>query len=293
MRRPRRPPGRARPGGPFPTSTVATPSVSIPPIACDMRRITPPESFGKSAIRRTARRLFPQHLLRAPRNLPSPLLFDLGRGQHDASLGAPDRLGEREVGVEVAHSAPRTARRRRSPSGLSATIAVDHLAVQPARERPAHLQLVEGDVVDLHDDEVVRGRVLVADREARVDRVELEFLEGVRRVGEHAQRRQRDPDARGSAPSAADRSAMSSAQLAASRAVRNRARTWKLWSRRPGSTAPAAPRQPFTLHDVGAEQPAVVLDQVGDEDHRARPQAARPRPMSSASHTSAGTNASV
>ena len=48
-----------------------------------------------------------------------------------------------------------------------------------ARERPLEVELVEGDVVDLHDGEVLPGRLLAPDREPRVDRVQVEILEDV------------------------------------------------------------------------------------------------------------------
>ena len=135
---PRRPASPGSTCSPVPASTVATPSVSIPSIECDIRRITPPGSFGKRPLPNRAPRSSVSTFCGPPRNLPSPLLVHLGRREHDAALRAPaiasasarseSKLVARLRELDV------VADRRR----LVGDDPVDHLAVEPPRERPAH-----------------------------------------------------------------------------------------------------------------------------------------------------------
>jgi hypothetical protein len=66
--------------------------------------------------------------------------------------------------------------------------------VQRAREGPSAIELGEGDVVDPDHDDVVRGRLGPADREARVDRVELGLAKGVREIAGDADTARDDRD---------------------------------------------------------------------------------------------------
>jgi hypothetical protein len=67
---------------------------------------------------------------------------------------------------------------------------LDQLAVEPARERPLLIELLERRRIDRDDDDVARRALMTADREARVDRLTIERLEQPGGV-----RGQRDPDA--------------------------------------------------------------------------------------------------
>jgi hypothetical protein len=73
---------------------------------------------------------------------------------------------------------------------------LDRAGVQGAGKGIFRVQLVEGGVVDPHDDQVVRRCSLPADREARIDRVSLETSQDVAGVGEHRERRDHQSDAR-------------------------------------------------------------------------------------------------
>ena len=70
----------------------------------------------------------------------------------------------------------------------------DQPSVIRARERPLQVQLVEGDVVDLHDGEILGRRLLAAHRETRVDRVEVEVLEDVHAVRDQPEAGRAEPD---------------------------------------------------------------------------------------------------
>ncbi len=56
---------------------------------------------------------------------------------------------------------------------------LDRLRMDLAREGPALAEVAEGRVVDLHDDDVLRRRLLTADREAAVDAAQLRAPEDV------------------------------------------------------------------------------------------------------------------
>ena len=148
----------------------------------------------------------------------------LGEREHDLAVRVGDRVDEVEV-VLVAdprqraacaragelQDARRPARRELDEAGRAAlgelhvvgddlrpvgADAIDDLGVHRARERPLQSQLLEGLVIDGHDDEVVGWLLFPPHAEALVDRVELEALEGVGRVGEQAERRRDDEDER-------------------------------------------------------------------------------------------------
>src|SRR5205085_5346910 len=74
---------------------------------------------------------------------------------------------------------------------------VDQLRVQLAVERPAILEVAEGDVVDLHDGDVLRRSQAAAEREAHVDALLLEALEEaeLERVRDEAEARHPERDA--------------------------------------------------------------------------------------------------
>ncbi len=132
----------------------------------------------------------------APEHIRLPVGVDLGCRKHDGhGLGCRvDGIEERVVLVLVAARLReldvvgdhlRTRRDER----------VDHVRVQRSRERPLHTECVECRVVDRDDGDVVRWPLRSANREARVDRVELVAAEDVAKVGGESEGGRHQPDA--------------------------------------------------------------------------------------------------
>ena len=220
-RRPRR---RTSPGStcsPGRTSTVAT-AKRLEPVdrvatCAGSRR---PESFGNRPLPAAPSISF-RSTSSPPRNLPSPVLVHLGGREHDvARCALGDRLAQREVGLDS--SLARLGELdvvARSPSAVGGDRGRSPCRAAARGNGQRSSSSSKRDVVDLRRR---RGRPAASSSpriEKRASTVSSSrSLERVGRVGEHAERRQRDARPRGSAPCAGARSATSSRQLAASRA---------------------------------------------------------------------------
>jgi hypothetical protein len=71
---------------------------------------------------------------------------------------------------------------------------VDRTRVDRALERPLGVELLKGDVVDLHDDHLLRRRAVAPDHEPRVDRAELERAQEAERVADERSGRHQQTD---------------------------------------------------------------------------------------------------
>ena len=125
------------------------------------------------------------------------VLVDLRRGEDDVA-GARHRV-EKEVvvfGVRLLGELDVVRDHVRPVLGE----VVDHAGEAPAREGVAarqagRVEVAEGLVVDRDDDDVVRPRLVAANRESHVDRVELEAAEQVRPVRDQGEAGRGEADA--------------------------------------------------------------------------------------------------
>jgi hypothetical protein len=144
----------------------------------------------------------PQHLLSAEHRRAAPAVA-LGRREHRAADGA-ERVEQREVLVLVLR---RLGELDVEDDLVRAGLVqpAGDLRVQVARQRPALLELVEADVVDVDEHDVVHA-LGGAHGEALVDAVGLEAVEERRQVREQAHRHGEDRREREAAtPGALDR----------------------------------------------------------------------------------------
>src|SRR5262249_43556647 len=144
---------------------------------------------------------------------------------------------------------------------------VDDLGVDRARERPLQAELLEGLVVDLDDDDVLRRPLAAACAEALVDRAELEAVERLGGVREHAEARDEDADRRQQQPARAWR-------LAADRTEPLAYRAGGASQRRPAITLhPAMISAMARTRKIGA--PRRWSDAVGPRSPAGEPSRAR------------------
>jgi len=119
-------------------------------------------------------------------------------GGEDDVVDPGDRLGERAivVGAEQAGLGEHDVQTDRDGAALAD--AIQQVAVQGPRERPAQVELVEGVLVDRHDDDRRDGGPRPAQPEPEIEALELQELESTRQREDPGE----GPDARREAPGA-------------------------------------------------------------------------------------------